>query len=168
MDRDLDVKPGLKIAGCVVLVVAVLVFVGPYIAYVFAWGYSGYTSGKHKNQDIEFFGQIISESGEPIEGVSLVAELKSYRENFISWNIKGRIATKSMKIESDSDGRFAITEVRGVNLQIFDFTHPNYEIAGERSFWGFSRSYFNSKTEGLTIDDPFIIMVAAKSNEDRP
>ncbi|MBP9224427.1 MAG: hypothetical protein KBF76_11200 [Verrucomicrobiales bacterium] len=168
MDRDLDAKPGLKIAGCVVLVVAVLVFAGPYIAYVFAWGYSGYNSGKHKNQDFEFFGQIISESGEPIEGVSFIAEWKSYRENRISWILKGAVATKSLEIESDSDGTFAIKGARGVNLHIFDFTHPSYEIAGERRFWGFSTSYSSSRTEGLSIDDPFIIEMSAKSNEDRP
>ncbi|MCB1230668.1 MAG: hypothetical protein KDN19_10400 [Verrucomicrobiae bacterium] len=168
MDRDLDVKPGLKKAGCVALIVVVLVFVGPYIAYVFAWGYSGYNTGKHKNQDFEFFGQIISESGEPIKGVSFNAELKSYRENFVSWNLQGRMATNSMEIESDSDGRFAITGVRGVNLQIFDFTHPAYEIAGERKFWGFSTGFGQPRTEGASYDDPFIITMTRKPGDTRP
>ena len=168
MDRDLDVKPGLKIAGCVAPILVVLVFVGPYIAYIFAWGYSGYNNGKHENQDFEFFGQIISESGEPIEGVSFIAEWNCWRENRITWIFRGGLAKKSKKMESDSDGRFAITDARGVNLHLFDFTHPSFELAGDRRFWGFSTSSSSSRTEGLNIDAPLIIEMAAKPNETRP
>lgn len=168
MERDLDLKPGLKIVGCLTVAVLTVVFVWGLFGDALIQRCSLYNNQRLKNQDFEFFGRIIAESGEPIEGVSFVAEWETYRDNLFSWIFMGRMAKNSLEIESDSDGRFAITGVRGVNLQIFDFAHPSYEIAGERKFWGFSTSYSSSRTEGLNINDPFIIKMAAKSSENRP
>jgi hypothetical protein len=132
------------------------------------FGYSTYIGDKLSNQDFEFFGQIITESGEPIEGVSFVAEWRAYRENFILWNFEGAVAVNSMKVESDSGGRFAITGVRGVNLRIFDFSHPRYEIANEKKHWGFTTGTAQPRTEGMSYDAPFIVKMARTPSETRP
>lgn len=134
----------------------------------FFFGYSLFTTQRLKNQDFEFYGKVVSANGEPIRGVTLIAEYKCYRENFILWTAMDRLPTTSLEMESDSDGRFELTDVRGVNLQIFNFNHPRYEIAGERDFWGFSTSYASSRTEGLNFDDPFIIEMTAKPTKNRP
>ncbi len=119
MERDLDVMPGLKLAGCAVLVIAV---VGS-LAYPVSYSVFGYVNRLNRNGPIDFFGKVVDPQGNPLTGVTLSAKVRYY-------SIFGGNSEKTVEHETDHNGRFRIKFRSGTSVRVEDFTKPGYSIRG--------------------------------------
>lgn len=90
-----------------------------------------------KNGMVEFFGKVVSESGEPLRGVSLVAEVAGSEPSFVKALATGdETYVKTIELTTDQNGEFEITGAVGRRLIIKDFRKQGYAIFGEKKFKG--------------------------------
>lgn len=150
MERDLDVKPGMKIAGCVVLFVAAIGFFWYPIGYYL----HGLTAPLERMGPIDFYGRVEDSKGNGLSGVTLTAEIHSYR-------IIGGYFDRTADYETDSNGVFRIQSRRGLSVRVFAFSKLGFSIRGRPPFrgqrveaidhWTF---YFDPDGRDLTVTDP--------------
>lgn len=104
-----------------------------------AWAYSVevHKISAAKNGIVEFFGKVVSEDGEPLSGVSLVAEVAGSEPSFVKALATGNETyVRSIELTTDRNGRFEITDFVGRRLTVRDFEKPGYAIFGEKKFKG--------------------------------
>ncbi|MCG8598991.1 MAG: carboxypeptidase-like regulatory domain-containing protein [Verrucomicrobiales bacterium] len=163
MERDLDLKPGLKIAGCVGLIVALLVFAGPYIVYVLAWGFSGTFSNLETLGPVDFHGKVVDPQGNGIPGVTLTATIRSYR-------VIGGYFERETKFETDLNGGFRIKARKANALILYDFSKSGFSIRGRPEqrgqrvelvdFWPFRVNPYNNPNLPVTDElNPFTFVM---------
>lgn len=104
-----------------------------------AWAYS---IGVHeisaaKNGTVKFFGKVVSEDGEPLSGVSLVAEVTGSEPSFVKSFVTGdETYVRGVELMTDQNGKFEITDFVGRRLTISDFEKQGYVILGEKELKG--------------------------------
>lgn len=104
-----------------------------------AWAYSieVHKISAAKNGRVEFFGKVVSEDGEPLSGVNLVAEVAGSEPSFVKALATGdETYVRSIELTTDQDGKFEITDFVGRRLTVKDFEKPGYVILGEKKFKG--------------------------------
>lgn len=162
MERDLDVKPGLKIAGCVVLIIAILVLVGPFLGYVVALNYELHKIKTHKVGIATFYGMVEDPGGTPIPEVGISAELSGYRLLGGDYDIDLRTTT-------DENGRFSFGPRKGIEITINGFEKAGYEVRGRRwpkDGWQYWRFLFTPTSRDRHVpnsDEPFVFTLETKS-----
>ncbi|HEC12600.1 MAG TPA: carboxypeptidase regulatory-like domain-containing protein [Acidiferrobacteraceae bacterium] len=96
---------------------------------------------------IEFYGRVVDQHGKSVEGVKVVYSVNSSP----GFGGPGRYTAIT-----DSDGRFSVSEVRGITMTIWDATKPGYAINAIGDF----RIRSNNRAELVTTytpDNPYII-----------
>lgn len=152
-------------------VIALLVFVSSALFISGLWllhGYPLYKIRKDTMSEIEFYGRIVAQDGHPIEGVSLIAEWDKYPENLFAYFFARKSNRRREKLMSDSNGRFAITGLRGVRLVLRDFSHPTYELPGKKRGWGFSFISDSNNRHVADSRNPFTITMRDATSSASP
>lgn len=119
-----------------------------------AWGYSIETHGNsvRNNGIVRFYGKVVSEKSEPLEGVSLTAEISWAEPSFAKVFATGKKShAKEIPVTTDVKGRFKIEDIAGRDLTLTNFTKEGYEIAGKKKYWGYS---FNPQLRTSHRADP--------------
>lgn len=150
MERDLDVKPGMKIAGCVILVIAAIGF----LWYPIGYSLHSLTAPLARVGPIDFYGRVVDEQGVGIPGVTLSAKIRSYR-------IIGGYVERVADYETDPKGEFRIQARRGLSVRVSEFSKSGFSIRGRPPLKGQGVEsidhwlfYFNPTGQDLTITDP--------------
>ena len=162
MERDLDLKPGLKIAGCVALIVAALVIIGPYLGYVIIYGYDSHRISKLRIGNVEFYGIVTDLKGTPLSDVDISAKLSVY--NFI-----GGRRDIELKTTTDENGGFSVGPRKGISLQIYGFEKAGLEVRGRRwpqrgwQYWVFKFSPHSNEKFTPNANAPYVFTMEPRS-----
>lgn len=103
-----------------------------------AWAYSIEVRkiSSEKNGQIDFFGRVVAEDGEPLAGVNLVAKIARSPDFSVKDSISGnKTNVRTVRLETDENGRFNIRSF-GRRLTVTEFEKVGYLILGEREFKG--------------------------------
>jgi len=154
MERDLDVKPGLKIAGCVILVIAIAGVALGFLWYPITFSLHSLTAPLDRIGPIDFHGRVVDSHGNGIPEVTLSAKIHSYR-------IIGGYFERTADYKTDANGNFRIQARRGLSVRVSEFSKPGFSIRGRPPLkgqrvesidhWLF---YFNPTGRNLTVTDP--------------
>jgi hypothetical protein len=74
---------------------------------------------KSANRNIDFYGKIIDQNGEPVEGVNLEFEMLGYQDSFLDYLNTGQERIKNkFTMTTDANGMFAVEQKKGTSLSI--------------------------------------------------
>lgn len=94
---------------------------------------------KSKNGPVEFFGKVVDVNGNPLSGVSVVAEVLYGETSLVNAIAEGsNSATKRLVLETDDYGAISITALEGSRLVLRDFEKRGYVLVGEKKGWSYS------------------------------
>ena len=87
------------------------------------------------NGEVNFFGKIVDENGNPLPGVLVEAELLSYETSLIELaNSAESLPRKTLELVSDAEGRISVVEPRGSRLKLSKFRKEGYKLL-ERTYF---------------------------------
>ena len=171
MERDLDVVPGLKIAGCVILVITVVAAAIYFLWYPIAYGFNNMTRGLDKLGPVDFYGKVVDPDGNGLAGVTLTVEIKSF-------GIFRGYFDRMMTLETDSTGRFRIQARKAHSLVLYDFSKSGFLIRGRPEkrgqdlelldFWPFRVNPYNNPNLPATDEqNPYTFVMEQPSGPNK-
>jgi hypothetical protein len=87
---------------------------------------------KSANRDLSFYGKVVDQYGNPVEGVQLEIEILSYQDSFIDYVKTGREQIKEeLNLKTDAKGMFSVERKIGTSFSIERMTKEGY-IASDR------------------------------------
>lgn len=82
---------------------------------------------KSKNVAINFYGKIIDQNENPIEGVTITAEISSYNDRFMTTTDSNQRSREKIKSITDETGSFSLTGLTGMTLTLEKFTKEGFK-----------------------------------------
>ena len=95
---------------------------------------------KEKNVDIQFYGKVVDQYGQPVEGAKISFSVITENESLISMSLQlGRENTpltvsEKMEVYSDSNGLFQIGDIRGTSASIDAIEKTGYLFKSKQYF----------------------------------
>ena len=128
--------PKYSLFGLVIYLMSFTLHAGNY------WEGISEAGNEHKlaNVDIRFYGKVVDQHGQPIEGAKIDFYVLANNENLISDILihgteNTRLTTKSTReIYSDGTGSFSITDLRGTSAAVEDIYKEGYFSQKGNSF----------------------------------
>lgn len=82
---------------------------------------------KAANRDVRFYGKVVDQHGDPVEGVQLELKILSYQNSFIDYLKTGREQLKNnFTMTTDSNGMFSVENENGNSFEIERMTKEGY------------------------------------------
>ena len=83
---------------------------------------------KEKNGNVEFFGKVVDQDGQPIEGATIMATSRQYVESLKEQVAHGggKVDTKKIELKTDADGLFKVSGYRARNLRFESVEKTGY------------------------------------------
>jgi len=89
---------------------------------------------KSANRKVNFYGKLVDQHGNPVEGVRLDLEILSYQNSFIDYLKTGREQiVKKFSMTTDANGMFSVEKKEGTTFKIEKMTKDGYDAM---SNWG--------------------------------
>ena len=98
---------------------------------------------KDKNADVSFYGKVVDQNNQPLEGVKIKAYSKQYAES-IKEQVShggGKVDTKSIEMFTDASGLFSISGYRARNLRFESIEKVGYLASPKLPVFSYSPSY---------------------------
>jgi len=98
---------------------------------------------KDKNGDVRFYGKVVDQNNQPIDGVEIIAYSKQYTESIKEQVLYGgeKIDTKRLKVFTDASGLFLISGYRARNLRFESIEKFGYTMSSKLPGFSYSPSY---------------------------
>jgi hypothetical protein len=82
---------------------------------------------KSANRNVNFFGKVVDQYGDPVEGVQLELVILSYQDSFIDYLKSGREQIKNkLSMTTDANGMFSVEKKKGTSFKIERMTKEGY------------------------------------------
>ncbi len=86
-----------------------------------------HTIKKSANRQIDFYGKVVDQHGEPVEGVKLEIKILSYQSSFVDYLRTGREQIENkFTMMTDADGSFVVEGRKGTSFAIERMTKEGY------------------------------------------
>ena len=102
---------------------------------------------KSANRYVNFYGKLVDQHGNPVEGVRLDLEILSYQNSFIDYLKTGREQiVKKFSMTTDANGMFSVEKKEGTTFKIEKMTKDGYDAM---SNWGVEYTFvYNNLSSG--------------------
>jgi len=82
---------------------------------------------KSANRNVNFYGRVVDQHGDPVDGTQLELKILSYPDSFIEYLKTGREQIKNtFNITTDANGMFSVEKKEGISLSIERMTKDGY------------------------------------------
>ncbi len=104
-----------------------------------------HTIKKSANRQIDFYGKVVDQHGEPVEGVKLEIKILSYQSSFVDYLRTGREQLENkFTMVTDADGSFVVEGRKGTSFAIERMTKEGYVRPGRGVKYNFVYSNLSS------------------------
>jgi hypothetical protein len=86
-----------------------------------------YATKKSANRNVSFYGKVVDQYGDPVEGVQLHLKILSYQDSFVDYFKTGREQIKNeFSMTTDANGIFSVEKQKGTSFSIEHMTKEGY------------------------------------------
>jgi hypothetical protein len=125
------------------------------------------------NRSVNFYGKVVDQHDEPVEGVKLELKVLSYQDSFIDYFKTGREQIKNrFTMFTDKNGIFSVEQKKGTSFAIEKMTKNGYIIPDRGTKYNFIYSNLSSGEQSSMYHSPDksqpVIYKMWKSGETEP
>ncbi len=125
------------------------------------------------NRSVNFYGKVVDQHDEPVEGVKLELKVLSYQDSFIDYLNTGREQIKNrFTMFTDKNGMFSVEQKKGTSLAIEKMTKNGYITPGRGTKYNFVYNNLSSGEKSSMYHSPDrtqpVVYILWKKGETEP